>query len=128
MTDQPKVREAFEAWASSAGYRMFKRVPDDELYMKSRRGHYSDFSLDDAWIAWQAAIAHASSARGEECSVDDHIEGGGNLVDARDAARYRKLFDGPYPFCFEGQTYDTKRDADEAIDQAIAGRRGDGHG
>lgn len=176
MTDQQKVRESFEVWAAG---RM-------SLQCSSWRGQYQARATQRAWEAWQAALAHTSSAtvkdsltahsasdfdelhdlakwfreRGdelnsawlekiaqqyvapatckevlqvgasaEECSADTNPqESSSRLVDARDAARYRKLFDGPYPFCFEGQTYDTKRDADEAIDQAIAGRRGDGNG
>lgn len=45
--------------------------------------------------------------------------------DAEDAARYRRLFEGPYPFCFNGETYNEKAQADAAIDAARAGE-GDG--
>jgi len=55
------VREAFEAWASSEGM-MISTFSDDETYV----GPIASIS----WRAWQAALAHASSARGEECSVD----------------------------------------------------------
>lgn len=116
MTDQQKVREAFEAYWSEHSWNV-ERIDNPSGYVE-----YKNHDLHHIWMGWQAALAHASSA------TTNTQESSGRLVDARDAARYRKLFDGPYPFCFEGQTYDTKRDADEAIDQAIAGRRRDGHG
>jgi len=52
MADEKKVRDEFEAW------------------MQSREGH--PFARQFAylmWVAWQAALSHAS-ATAEECSVD----------------------------------------------------------
>jgi hypothetical protein len=56
MTDQQKVREAFEAWAAGKM----------SLQCSSWRGQYQARATQRAWEAWQAAFAHASSARGEE--------------------------------------------------------------
>lgn len=39
----------------------------------------------------------------------------------RDAERYRHLFACPEPFCYRGEVYDTKREADAAIDAAMDG-------
>ena len=36
-----------------------------------------------------------------------------------DAERYRHLFDCPEPFCYRGEVYDTKAEADAAIDSAV---------
>jgi len=35
-----------------------------------------------------------------------------------DAERYRHLFDCPEPFCYRGDVFDSKQEADAAIDQA----------
>ncbi len=39
----------------------------------------------------------------------------------RDAERYRHLFACPEPFCYRGEVYDTKIEADAAIDVAMNG-------
>ena len=36
----------------------------------------------------------------------------------KDAERYRHLFDCPEPFCYRGDVFDSKQEADAAIDQA----------
>ena len=38
---------------------------------------------------------------------------------AKDAERYRHLFDCPEPFCYRGDIYDSKQEADAAIDAAM---------
>lgn len=61
MTDQQKVREdAFREWGAQDN------------------GVVSRIKVWNA--AWQAALAHASGAGAEECSVDDHVAGDGKLV------------------------------------------------
>lgn len=42
----------------------------------------------------------------------------------RDAARYRRLLEGPYPFCFEGIMCHSAEDVSRAIDTAIREGRG----
>lgn len=88
-------------------------------------------SANQAWNTRQAALAHASSA------TTNTQESSSRLVDAMDAARYRWLRErnegcqgDMLPWACRG-TVTTglshwNRDAlDEAIDQAIAGRRGE---
>ena len=144
MTDEQKVREQFEAWGSSM-FLALGRKPGD--------GAYKSSLVENMWDAWQAAVSWMSGGEAVawRCTHSDKSQGSlltsfrskaerlseeGMTIeplyihppraaeDARDAARYRELFNGPYPFCFDGETYDTKAEADQAIDQAIAGKRG----
>jgi len=57
MTDEQKLREAFERWADDYGLR--------------HEPNYSAHTEADCWAAWKGALSHAS-ATAEECSVDDH--------------------------------------------------------
>lgn len=160
MTDEQKVREAFEAWA-------YEQTFDLERFIKN--GAYNNQFTQEAWAGWQAAVAWMSGGEAvawqrrwrllpqlptveqkwsdwEPCTREEFIArtkvriGFGHFPkveyrelytalpraaeDARDAARYRELFNGPYPFCFDGETYNTKIEADQAIDQALAAKRG----
>lgn len=63
MTDQQKVREAFEAWLLDRHV-----VTNPARYPGS--GIYVVEWIDSMWEGWQAALAHAGSASAEECSVD----------------------------------------------------------
>lgn len=144
MTDQQQAREAFEAWITSRSW--YERLHCN--LKQTSDGNYCHYKVNDRWVAWQAAIAHASSASAEECSVDatnpeeigrklvdDHVAGGGKLVDARDAARWRKfasmvdpatigrftVYKNSYPK--DDEIIADGRHLAEAIDQAIAGRR-----
>jgi len=167
------VREAFEAWYG-------KGITRDDA------GDYDGHTYT-CWRAWQAALAHASSAavkdsltahsssdfdelhdlakwfreRGdelnsvwlekiakqyvapatckevlqvgenaEECSVDDHVAGGGKLVDAAVLAELTAWLTREMPAgtIIGSPEWWAKRIAGRvhiAIDQAIAGRQGD---
>lgn len=74
MTDQQK---AFEAWITSRSW--YERLHCN--LKQTSDGNYCHYKVNDRWVAWQAALAHASSASAEECSVDDHVAGGGKLVE-----------------------------------------------
>lgn len=117
MTDKMKVREAFEAYVT----REHECSPDDLKWDESRNC-YAMWAMHFAYQAWEErdALAHVSSARGEECSV------------VGDAARYRYVRSscGEFVQYAGGGTHHLLEDEelDRAIDQAIAGRRGDGNG
>ncbi|NII73959.1 hypothetical protein FHW84_002532 [Dyella sp. SG562] len=148
MTDEQKVQEAFEAWLESCYGRIAIGMDREGRYV-----HDWVNDLLTGWKA-RDDLSHAS-ATAEECSVVgeavSHLisnqkamsaEDGALIAenlesllltngppraaeDSRDAERYRELFEGPYPFCFQGDTYDTKEEADQAIDRAIAAKRGE---
>ena len=131
MTDERKVREAFEAWMS-------KECPDASLSRVGAAGsfRYVETFTAATWIAWQAALAWKGTA--EECSVDDHVAGGGKLVgeDAKDAARYRWLrtrvgvdfiFGEISAYLPSGNGRVRPETTDKAIDQALAAGRKTSH-
>lgn len=89
----------------------FAVVSCDKCGAASRQHYFcGDDARDFAAAAWNGRHAKLSSA------IETH--------DAMDALRYLELFKGPYPFCFNGETYDTKEEADQAINQVIAAKRG----
>ena len=66
---------------------------------------------------WGAKLADTAAA------VDRAADKGTLAIAAieaarEDAARYRHLFDCPEPFCYRGDVFDSKQEADAAIDQA----------
>ncbi|GAA0696094.1 hypothetical protein ISN75_06625 [Dyella marensis] len=73
MTDQQKVREAFPRYAAYQHLRSTGTWPSGvPEWAKNHEGHMDEITLRNAVIEElaQAAIAHASSASAEECSVD----------------------------------------------------------
>ena len=63
MTDEQKVREAFEAWALGEGYNI-------STYLDMELGEtYRVDVTQDAWTGWQAAIAWMSGGEVEEIPV-----------------------------------------------------------
>jgi hypothetical protein len=134
MTDEQKVREAFQQWH------------DDPSHDSGPR---------DAWEAWQAAVAWMGG-EGEAVAwiyaheVDVLRERSNNVVaaaihpqselpadavklythppradaDARDAARYRWLREG-HPGTYNTIMIHAGAQLDQAIDQALAAERGD---
>jgi hypothetical protein len=53
MTDEQKVREAFEVWAKSRPW--FTKVNGN--LKQTSDGNYCHYKVNDRWIAWQAAVA-----------------------------------------------------------------------
>jgi hypothetical protein len=49
-------REAFEAWAKEKHASVDRYATDDT---DNWPGHYKNYSVEMAWLAWQAAIEHA---------------------------------------------------------------------
>lgn len=49
-------REAFEAWAKTKHASVDRYATDDT---DNWPGHYKNYSVELAWLAWQAAIEHA---------------------------------------------------------------------
>lgn len=89
---------------------------------------------DPALIAWntrQAALAHASSASAEECSVDTkRLDALQSIVQSGQRVEFAKSLAGNgveigVRSPCRAVVADNLR---EAIDQAIAGRQGEGHG
>lgn len=67
MTDQQKVREAFEAWITSRSW--YERLHCN--LKQASDGNYCNYKVNDRWLSWKAAIAHASSA-----TVKENLTGG----------------------------------------------------
>ena len=71
------------------------RMPDDPTH----KCVFVDMRPDDFRALLREAAAALEAAR-------------------EDAERYRHLFDCPEPFCYRGDVFDSKQEADAAIDQA----------
>ena len=97
MTDQQKVREAFEAYWSERSWNV-ERIDNPSGYVE-----YKNHDLHHIWMGWQAALAHASSE-----------DNGGEVV-AWIVPQWRgmpdgSIEDGPDKLVFEDEatTYETR--------------------
>ena len=52
-------------------------------------------------------------------AMRDALKTTGVITALENDKRYRCLFHGPEPFCFRGEVYNTKAEADAAIDSAM---------
>lgn len=70
-------------------------------------------------MAWRGEVEDGSGWGGLVASKSEQREEVRLAALERDAARYRHLFDCPEPFCYRGEVYDTKAEADAVIDSAM---------